>query len=231
MTKILQHQQTVQLQLIIPALNEEAGIGLTISEMQQFLVNLPILVIDGQSTDRTIEIAKSLGAKIARQNGKGKGDALAKAFECMAPQVKYAILTDADYTYPAEYVPQMIQVLEEKPEVGMVCGNRFSGNVDPKALRKVFSFGNRLIAWSHRNLNGVQLKDPLTGLRVIRAEILRNWQIKSKGFDIEVELNRHVEKHGFDIKEIDIHYRQRLGEKKLKVRDGVTILKRIILEA
>jgi hypothetical protein len=79
-------------------------------------------------------------------------------------------------------------------------------------------------------LNGIQLADPLTGLRVVRAEILRNWKVKSKGFDIEVELNHRVEREGFGIVEIPIQYRERLGEKKLKVRDGVEILKRILLE-
>jgi len=69
------------------------------------------------------------------------------------------------------------------------------------------------------------MHDPLTGLRVIRADILKSWSVKSDVFDIEVELNREVERNGFKIAEILIKYRQRVGEKKLKVRDGVTILK------
>jgi hypothetical protein len=83
----------------------------------------------------------------------------------------------------------------------------------------------------HNMLNGVPLEDPLTGLRVIRTEVLRGWLVKSKGFDIEVELNHLVERRGFKIREIPICYRARLGEKKLKIRHGVTILKRIFLEA
>jgi dolichol-phosphate mannosyltransferase len=75
------------------------------------------------------------------------------------------------------------------------------------------------------------MRDPLTGLRVIRGEILRNWKPKSKGFDIEVELNHQVERKGYGIVEVDIPYRRRLGEKKLKLRHGATIVKRIMLEA
>ena len=75
------------------------------------------------------------------------------------------------------------------------------------------------------------MKDPLTGLRVIRAEILKDWLIKSKGFDIEVELNNEVIKQGFEALEVPIEYRERLGEKKLKVKDGATILKRIISQS
>jgi dolichol-phosphate hexosyltransferase len=77
----------------------------------------------------------------------------------------------------------------------------------------------------------VHLQDSLTGLRVVRAEILKDWKVKSKGFDIDVELNHHAERRGLGIVEIPIQYRRRLGEKKLKARHGATILKRIILEA
>ena len=217
-------------QLVIAALNEAPGIGLTIAEMKDTLGEIPILVVDGNSSDRTAEIAKNLGAKVIYQDGMGKGDALTKALENADHNVKYIILTDADYTYPAEYVPEMIKVLEENPLVGMVCGNRLNGDVDKKALHSVFHMGNKMLAWAHKMLNGVPLQDPLTGLRVIRAEVLQGWLMKSKGFDIEVELNHLVERRGFMIREIPISYRARLGEKKLKVKDGVTILKRILLE-
>lgn len=86
------------------------------------------------------------------------------------------------------------------------------------------------MAFAHNMLNGVPLQDPLTGLRVIRSEILRDWQVKSKGFDIEVELNHLVERRKFSIQEIPMLYQARLGEKKLKVSHGITILRRILLE-
>jgi len=54
---------------------------------------------------------------------------------------------------------------------------------------------------------------------------------KSKGFDIEVELNHHVERKGYGIKEIDIAYRPRLGQKKLKLKHGFTIMRRILSES
>ena len=67
-----------------------------------------------------------MGADVVLQDGLGKGDALAKAIKNLDLTVDYVVITDADYTYPAEYVPKMIQVLEENPDVGMVCGNRFN---------------------------------------------------------------------------------------------------------
>ena len=231
MTNLFQGMETrYSAQLIIAAMNEAPGIGLTITEMKDTLGEIPVLVVDGRSSDRTVEIAKNLGAEVVCQDGIGKGDALAKALEHVDLNVDYVIVTDADYTYPAEYVPSMIKVLEENPLVGMVCGNRLKGNVDKKALHYIFHIGNRLLAFAHNVLNGVPLQDPLTGLRVVRSEILRGWHVKSKGFDIEVELNHLVERRRFAIREVPILYRARLGEKKLKVSHGMTILKRMLLE-
>jgi len=173
-------------------------------------------VIDGQSKDKTVDVAKTLGAEVIFQDGKGKGDALSKALKFIGTDIKYVVMTDADFTYPAAYLPEMIQILEQMPQVGMVCGNRFNGQAEENSFRNRFYYGNKLLALAHSFLNRVFLKDPLTGLRVILADILRKWVVKSKGFDVEVELNSQVSKQGFETIEIPTKYRERLGEKKLK---------------
>jgi dolichol-phosphate mannosyltransferase len=99
-------------QIIIAALNEEPGIGQTITELRHHLDTDRVLVADGYSHDRTVEIAKNCGANILFQDGVGKGDAISKALENTDSDVEYLVLTDADYTYPAEYVPKMIEILE-----------------------------------------------------------------------------------------------------------------------
>lgn len=218
------------IEVLIAALNEEEGIGVTLSELSENIHAKKILVVDGHSQDRTVEVAKDLGAEIVFQDGKGKGNAIAKGLQHIGKDTKYVVITDADYTYPAEYLPLMIRILDAMPWVGMVGGNRFNKKTQGPAFNGWFSFGNKMLAFTHSFLNGVDLKDPLTGLRVVRADILREWVIKSEGFDIEVELNNHVAKLGFATFEVPIDYRERLGEKKLKIKDGSTILKRIILD-
>lgn len=215
---------------IVAALNEEEGVGLTIAELRQYLEKPWVLVVDGKSQDRTVEVAKNAEADVIFQEGTGKGDAIAQAIRNVNVDVDYAIFTDADYTYPAEYLPEMIRILEENPKVGMVCGNRFNSHFHLEAMHNMFYLGNRILAFTHNMLNGVAMRDPLTGLRVIRWKILQGWTPNSKGFDIEVELNHHVERKGYCIVEIPIRYRPRLGEKKLKLKHGITILKRIVLE-
>jgi glycosyltransferase involved in cell wall biosynthesis len=202
--------------VLMAALNEQEGIGLTIEELRKYVGDSRFLVVDGNSND---------------QGGKGKGDAIAHAIRHVKEGVDYVVLIDADYTYPAETVPRMVRILEENQQLGMVCGNRFNSHLNWHAMRNPFYFGNRLLAIAHNIMNGVDLNDPLTGLRVVRWNILKNWTPVSMGFDIETELNYRVENLGYQILEIDIHYRPRLGEKKLKLRDGFVILKRIVAES
>lgn len=218
-------------QAIIPALNEEEGLAYTIKELKNQLSDLKILVVDGNSSDNTVSVAKDLGADVVFQQGEGKGDALRSGLKYLDSKAQYVILNDADFTYPAEYIPDMVKILKDDSTIGMVCGNRFNSTYPIKAMKEVFYIGNKLIASAHTLLNNIDMKDPLTGLRVVRADLMRNWIPKSKSFDIEVELNSYVGKSGFSIVEFPISYRTRIGEKKLKVKHGLTILSRIISEA
>lgn len=217
--------------VLIAAWNEEEGIGRTLEELRDVLGDAALLVVDGNSTDRTVEIAKEYGAEILVQKGVGKGSAIAQAIDHIDDKYDYTVLIDGDFTYPAYHIPEMLQVLSDNSDVGMVCGDRFHESVHLGELHNFLYFGNRFLAFTHNMFNGVEMKDPLTGLRVVRTSVLRNWRPKSRGFDIEVELNHEVERKGYTIKEIPIKYRPRLGEKKLQLKHGITILRRIVSEA
>lgn len=106
-----------------------------------------VLVVDGNSCDQTVEIAKELGVDIFLQEG--KGDAISQAIRHIDENVEYVVLTDDDYTYPAEYVPEMINMLKANPEIGMVCGNRFNGKVDEKTLHSRFYVGNKMLSFTY----------------------------------------------------------------------------------
>ena len=218
--------------VIIATLNEEEGIGPTIDEMQKILHNPYMVVVDGNSVDRTIEIAKNRGADVMLQEGIGKGAAMFQGIKTLATKVPYIVFTDADYTYPAQYIPQMVELLEANPSVGMVIGNRFKGQYNlSKTITNPFYVGNKLLAFAQLVMNGINLGDPLSGLRVVRTEALDGWKPKSKGFDVEAEMNAIVERRGYGIMEVPIDYRNRMGEKKLKLRHGIGIMKRILTES
>lgn len=217
--------------VVIPTLNEEEGIGPTLEELTKVLADPYYLVVDGQSRDRTVEIAMKLGATVITEEGKGKGRAVAQALQYVKTDTRYVVFTDADFTYPAEYIPKMIEILDQNKDVGMVCGNRFHERfVFKRSLRDVYYFGNRLISIIQYLFNGIRLRDPLTGLRIVRYNILQEWKPKSKGFDIEAELNHLVKKSGYRLMEVPIVYRRRLGKKKLGTRHGLSIFKRILIQ-
>ena len=218
------------LAVVIAAINEEKGIGPTICELKTTLDEPYLVVVDGRSSDKTVEIAKDLGADVLIQKGEGKGSTIFQGLDQLNEKTAYVIFTDTDYTYPAKYIEEMALVLEEEPNVGMVLGDRFSRRYEVESDKNQFYIGNRILAITQNILNFFQLNDPLTGLRVIRYGLVNSWKPKSQGFGIEVELNYFVERLGYEIVEIPIIYRKRLGKKKLGFRHGFKILGRIIIE-
>jgi len=218
--------------VVIPTLDEAEGIGPTIAELRSVLEDPVFLVIDGNSVDGTPEIARRMGAEVYIQEGKGKGLAVAQALRHVNSNARYIVFIDADYTYPARYIPEMIKILEADPSVGMVVGNRFNSNYDVKrSMLNAYFIGNRLLALAHKMASGIGMEDPLSGLRVVRWSLLKDWRPKSMGFDVEAELNFYIAKKGYRIVEIPIEYRPRLGKKKLGLKHGFTILRRILAEA
>jgi len=218
------------LAVVIAAYNEEEGISPTICELKEVLQQPGLIVVDGKSSDRTLELAKDLGAEVIIQKGKGKGDAISEGLNHLDPNTAYVVFTDADYTYPAKHLKKMINILDLNPMVGMVLGDRFNELYKLESDRNQFYLGNRLLGFIQKIMNGVKLNDPFTGLRIIRFDILKGWKPKSLGFDIEAELNSRVKRSGYSIVETPIKYRKRLGKKKLGFRHGLKILRRIIIE-
>jgi len=193
--------------VVVATLNEEVGVGPTLEEVKKVLDNPYVLVVDGNSVDETVRIAKDLGSDVLFQEGKGKGQAMSQGVRQLNGDTRYVVFTDADFTYPAEYIPKMIEVLENDDEIGMVIGNRFDKEHNfEEPMKKTFYIGNKFLAFAQRILNGVNLHDPLSGLRVVRSEILKDWKPRSKGFDIEAELNHHIKRRGYQTFEIPIGY-------------------------
>jgi glycosyltransferase involved in cell wall biosynthesis len=219
------------LTVIVAAYNEEEGIVPTLCELKDVLNKPNLFVVDGNSSDRTLELAKDLGAEVIIQNGKGKGNAISEGLKQLNGDTYYVVFTDADFTYPAKHIKEMISVLDLNPEVGMVLGDRFSRTYGLESDRNQFYIGNRILGFVQSVFNGVKLNDPFTGLRIMRFELLKGWKPKSSGFDIEAELNHRVSRSGYTIVELPINYRKRLGQKKLGFRHGLIILKRIIIES
>lgn len=215
---------------LVPAYREARGIGPVIDELRGTM-DPAILVINRPDGDATGAQAQAHGATVVEQAGRGKGNAVRLGLEYVREhfdRARYIGLIDADCTYPPSAIGGMRAILEARSDVGMVIARRQNLANDGVPSR-AFALGNQLLARVHRVVNRVPVQDPLSGLRLVRAEVVRDWEPRSRGFDIECELNDYVQNvKGFTISEVPVRYRERIGEKKLQLRHGLAILARML---
>jgi dolichol-phosphate hexosyltransferase len=219
--------------IVVPAYKEAGGIGAVIDEIRA-AINPIVLVVNRPSNDGTELRARERGAIVVDQSDRGKGNAMKQALVYVRtnfPQARYIGFVDADCTYPAAPMDSMRQILHSQPMVGMVIATR-DNLKNNGAKSEAFAIGNRLLGGVHHALNHVEVQDPLSGLRMVRTDAIGDWSPRAQGFDIECELNYFVRNvKALEIAEVDVAYRARVGEKKLRLRDGLVILRRMILIA
>ncbi len=209
--------------IVIPTLNEEKGIGSVIEGFKKLGYN-DILVIDGGSKDRTREIAEEKGARVVIQSGKGKGQAVAEAFELVDSDV--VVLIDGDGSYLPEEVEKLLEPIR-RGVADHVVGNRFA-NYESGAFTKMNLLGNKILNFFFRLAYGIELHDILSGYRALIKDVYKNIDLKMPGFEIETELTVETIAKGFRIMEVPITYRKREGETKLHpIKDGFKIGKAI----
>ena len=122
--------------IVIPAFNEEQGVGSVVTELREVMagngITAEIIVIDDGSTDRTAAAAAAAGARVFRhRSNRGYGAALKSGIAGASNE--YILITDADGTYPCEYIPGMLKRLESSD---MVVGARIGTDVKIPAIRK-----------------------------------------------------------------------------------------------
>jgi dolichol-phosphate hexosyltransferase len=206
--------------VVIPTLNEEEAIGKVLNELQS-LGFKNIVVVDGYSTDRTVEIAKQFGVKTIYQHGKGKTGALKTAIEHI--ETPYLLVMDGDYTYDASCINRFIQHLDCYDEI---IGARIADDTNPMSFLHIY--GNKIITKLFNNLMGTSLSDLCSGMYVVRTKALQSIDLSTTGFDVEAEIAAQIASLG-RITEVPINYRSRLGKQKLSTwRHGYKIVKSIL---
>ncbi|MDF0590016.1 S-layer glycoprotein N-glycosyltransferase AglJ [Candidatus Methanocrinis natronophilus] len=208
--------------ILIPTLNEEDAIAGVIGEFRQMGFS-DILVIDGNSRDRTRELAEGAGARVVVQSGHGKGQALKEAFDLI--EAEYIVMIDGDGTYlPSEVGLLLDPVFAGKAD--HVTGNRFA-NLQEGALTRLNSAGNKLINFFFRLIYTVPLNDILTGYRAFSRLGVERLDLTMAGFEIETEMTVDSVKKGLVIAEVPITYRARTTGTKTKLNpfmDGARII-------
>ncbi|WP_457549567.1 S-layer glycoprotein N-glycosyltransferase AglJ [Archaeoglobus sp.] len=205
--------------VVIPTLNEEESVGKVIEGFKRLGYN-DILVIDGNSTDRTREIAKEKGARVVIQSGKGKGQAVAEAFQIVDSDV--LVLIDGDGTYLPEEVEKLLEPIR-RGIADHVVGNRFA-NFEKGAFTRLNLIGNKVLNALFRLIYGVDLHDILSGYRALRRDVYKSVELKKHGFEVETELTVETLAKGYRIMEVPISYKKRSGKTKLNpFKDGFKI--------
>jgi len=216
--------------IILPALNEEATIGKVIDEIpRQALAekgcDVSILVVDGNSSDRTRRIAREKGAEVIIEPRKGKGRAMQTAFQVV--DADFVFMLDADYTYPATYIPDMLDLLRDGSKVAI--GSRLRGKIEKGAMSRLNIIGNHLLTLTANILYRSKTSDLCTGFWCFRGELLKDLRLTALGFDFEADLFVQLSHAGHSITQVPIKYRCRPTKHKLNsLKDGFKIGWRLI---
>ncbi len=211
--------------IILPTLNEELTIGKVIDEIPRQALErdgyqVDVLVVDGSSSDRSRQIAQEKGARVIIQPKRGKGRAMRTALG--AVKADFVFMLDADYTYPASYIPDMLKVLRLGYQV--VTGSRLKGRREKGAIRPLNVVGNILLTLMANTLYRTRISDLCTGYWGMRGEVIPKLNLLADGFQFEAELFTQLAKQGYSIAEVPIYYRRRETKTKLsRIKDGCKI--------
>jgi glycosyltransferase involved in cell wall biosynthesis len=214
--------------VIIPALNEAENLQYVLPRIPDWVYE--VLLIDGDSTDDTVEVARNLrpDIRIVQQQGRGKGAALRTGFAAATGEI--LVMLDADgSTDPAE-IPAFVGALLAGAD--FVKGSRFlqgGGTSDMSFHRK---FGNWCFVICSRLLFGCHYSDLCYGYNAFYAHILSQLDLDGDGFEIETQMNLRVLSAGFKVAEVPSFEADRIhGVSNLRAfPDGWRVLKTLIKE-
>lgn len=206
------------LTVVVPVLNEEEAIGGVLQELKDLGYN-NMVVVDGYSKDKTVEIAKDNGVRVVLQHGKGKTGAIRTAIEHV--KTPYMLVMDGDLSYDPSDIEKF---LVHAKEYDQIIGCRVKNGV----MGRVHRFGNWAITKAFNLLMDTNLSDVCSGMWLLNTERAKRLSLYSSGFNVEVEVATHTAMEG-RVTEVPITYRQRVGNKKLGTwREGIRILASVL---
>jgi glycosyltransferase involved in cell wall biosynthesis len=217
--------------VLIPCYNEGEGIGDVIRKFPMDKItaanySLEIVIIDNASTDRTGEIARSLGATVLYEPKKGKGNAMRKGFYSISEDTDFVVMLDGDDTYRSEEILRLVEPLDSC-FCNVVIGSRLFGRIQPGSMTSFNRFGNLIFSLLVRLIYKVKVTDVLTGYFAWKRDAILRLRphLKSEGFAIEMEMVTKMARMKEEICCIPISYEVRAGKANLRpIYDGIRIL-------
>lgn len=203
--------------VIIPCLNEEQGIERVLTAMPEFVDEK--IVVDNNSTDRTSQVAASLGATVIRETVRGYGSSYKRGFGHATGDL--IVTLDGDHSYPVDAISYLLEAFLHL-EVDFLNASRFPVR-DKRAMTFKHKFGNLVLSLAMSLLFFRWVRDSQSGMWVFRRSILKDMRLVSDGMAFSEEIKIEALKNPrVRFGEISIQYSSRLGEVKLNPwRDGI----------
>lgn len=208
--------RNLKITVVIPCLNEEQGIELVLRRMPAFVDE--VIVVDNNSTDRTADVARSLGALVVHEDVRGYGRAYKRGFALASGDL--IITLDGDHSYPPDAISYLLEAFLHL-KADFLNASRFPVR-DNQAMSLKHWFGNLVLSLAMSVLFFRWIRDSQSGMWVFRRSILANMQLDSDGmaFSEEIKIEALLQPN-VRFEELSILYSSRLGEIKLNPwRDG-----------
>ena len=215
--------------VVIPTLNEAGNIGGVLEKMPPEVTE--VIIVDGHSTDGTVEAARSQwpDARIVFQDGKGKGNALACGIRLSTGDI--TVMLDADgSTDPAE-IPRFTNALLNGYDFAK--GTRFALGGGSEDITRTRRMGNRILVGVVNTIWGVQYTDLCYGYNAFWTRCARIVHAPCNGFEVETLMNiRAASAKDLRIVEVPSFEASRNhGVSNLSAtRDGIRVLRTILAE-
>jgi glycosyltransferase involved in cell wall biosynthesis len=214
--------------VVIPALNEAENLPYVLPYIPVWVDE--VLLVDGHSTDGTVEVARKLlpSVRVVYQEGRGKGAALRCGFEAATGDI--IIMLDADgSTDPAE-IPLFCAALLNGAD--FVKGSRFLQGAGTSDMEFHRMLGNLAFVMSVRLLFGGNYSDLCYGYNGFWRRVLSTLDLDGDGFEIETMMNVRALRVGLKVAEVpSFESRRRHGFSRLRaIPDGWRVLKTIVKE-
>ncbi|MFI7867830.1 glycosyltransferase family 2 protein [Ectopseudomonas khazarica] len=207
------------LSIILPAKNESAAIGATISGIRQHCPNAEVIVVSDGSTDSTATVAEAAGARVVHHPySKGNGAAIKTGARAASGEI--IVFMDADGQHDPADIARLLEVLEQGHD--MVVGARQKGSQASFGRGLANGFYNKLASW----MTGHRIEDLTSGFRAVRADKFREFlYLLPNGFSYPTTSTMAFFRAGYSVAYVPIHAAQRIGKSHIRLlRDGTRFL-------
>ncbi|AQW49774.1 glycosyltransferase family 2 protein [Streptomyces violaceusniger] len=214
--------------VVIPAMNEAENLPYVFKTLPDWIHE--VVLVDGNSTDDTVRVARELWpeVKVVSQSGKGKGDALSAGFAACTGDI--VVMIDADGSADGSEIVSYVSALVSGADFAK--GSRFANGGGTDDMTTIRRLGNRALTSIVNRKFGARYTDLCYGYNAFWRHCLDEIALDCAGFEVETLMNIRVVKAGLRVQEIPSHEYERIhGASNLRaVRDGLRVLKVILRE-